>query len=161
MRLPLNILRSDQPDFRPIKENGKIYRLESDYSAKWTYITRDHEGFEYVSTVRIKVPKGFLSDGLSASRFAAIFGMGRDGIHRAAVCIHDFLYDHKGHFKAGQNYHVYMGELGWVAGEGLFSRKEADKLFYAMLRHYGVKSWHRWGAYVAVRAFGWIWWPKK
>lgn len=109
-----------QPDIRPVKESKMLYTLVADFT---------YGG--------ITVPKGFRHDGASYSQLL----FQRDGIHRAAALIHDYLYDLK-------------GELP----EGVFSREYADKLFKRMLKEYGVKSWHVFIAYKSVYIFGRFFW---
>jgi len=115
-----------QPDIRPIGESGKLYLLAKDFTAHG-----------------ITVPKGFRYDGASVPKIAWLVGLGRDGVHRAASLIHDWLY-------------VNDGEID----EGSYTRKQADDLFRDMLKEYGVKSWHVFVAYRATRLFGWFWWSE-
>ncbi len=118
-----------QPDIRPIKENGDLYELQEDYTYK-----------------DITVPKGFCYDGASVPRLALTpFGFQRDGIHRPAALVHDWLYVRR----------------GWNGDQQRYSREDADRLFKEMLIGCGVKGWHVAIAYAFVRAFGWIAWDKR
>lgn len=114
-----------QPDIRPVKESGQLYELATVYTAKLP------------TGNIIKIPAGFRYDGATSSQFL----FQRDGIHRAAALVHDFLYEKKG-----------------KVGNLRFSRKDVDKIFKSMLKQYGVKSWHVSVSYVVVRAVGWVWW---
>lgn len=129
MGFELNIEPNDwgdwpQPDLRPIKESGDVYRLYQSF-----YIN--------VDGLLIGADVGLVMDGASVPKAAWSLGLARDGMHRAASFIHDILYINKG---------VMPGRT--------FTRKEADKLFRDMLEFYGIKSWHVWMAYRAVRLGG-------
>lgn len=118
-----------QPDIRPVKENGDLYELQEDYT---------YHG--------ITVPKGFRYDGASVPRLALTpFGFQRDGIHRAAALVHDWMYAKRGRIEEHNRY----------------SREDADRIFREMLIGSGVKNWHVAIAYAFVRAFGWIVWYKR
>lgn len=110
----------EQPDMRPVSDDGKLYRLYKDFTL---------EG--------VTVPEGYRSDGASVPRYLW-FIMPRDGLHRAAALIHDYLYEVEGH-------------------EGI-SRKRSDRLFLDSMLWYGVSRWRAHLAYCSVRLFGWIWW---
>lgn len=113
-----------QPDIRPVKESNDLYELQHDYV------------FDFIGT-NFVIKKGFRYDGAS---YAALLFQ-RDGIHRAAALVHDYLYVHKGD-----------------VGGYIYTRKQADKKFKDMLIAAGLKSWHVWLAHKSVRALGWIWW---
>ncbi len=124
-----------QPDIRPI-EDGK-YRLAA------TYVL-DYKG------VTFKIRKGMIHDGASVPRLAwTISGLRPDGLLRAAALIHDALY---------QN----LGELpeGWALPARSFTRKEADRAFYDIMRAAGLSRYRSWIAYRAVRIGGWVSWRK-
>lgn len=106
-----------QPDIRPVQESGQLYELMEDFEAHG-----------------IVVPKGFRHDGATMSKLL----FQRDGIHRAAALVHDYIYEYK---------------IG-------YTRKQADRLFKKMLKEYGVKSPHVFLAYGAVWVFGWMYWSK-
>lgn len=109
-----------QPDICPVKESGDLYELRENY-------TFELKGHKYV------ILAGFMYDGASCANLL----FQRDGIHRAAALVHDWLY-------------VYQPP-------GV-TRLDADKKFKEMLLAAGVKSWHVWIAYRAVRLLGWRWW---
>ena len=114
-----------QPDIRPIKESGDLYRLNENYP------------FEFRGKSLI-IPINFLYDGASGARLL----FQRDGIHRAAALVHDWLYVHQ----------------GTLPDKTKYTRKQADQLFRDMLLQYGVKSVHVWVAYQAVRIAGRFYW---
>lgn len=88
--------------------------------------------FEYV---KIKVPKGFITDGASIPKVCwTIIGHPFGQALEAAV-IHDYLY-----FR------------------GLIPRKRCDKLFLKAMKELKVFGLQRWTMYRAVRYFGWIGW---
>jgi len=80
------------------------------------------------------VPKGFVSDGASVPRiFWSIIP--RDGVYTPAAVMHDWLY------KAG-----------------VMSKKDADIIFYKIMRECEVPLWKRRAMYCAVKWFGgWAW----
>ena len=117
-----------QPDIRPVKENGDVYRLHDDYV------------FEFKGQ-HVIVDAGFRHDG--ATRAKLLFG--RDGIHRAAALVHDYLY-------------AKRGQLTPVI---VYTRKDADRKFKEMLLEAGVKSWHVNVAYAVVRVAGWFFWRSE
>jgi len=135
-----------QPDLRPVKESGRLYRLMEDYS--YTLSLRPLQ--------RVKIEQGFQTDGLSAWRFAALIGLGRDGIHRAAVLVHDFLYVRSGRL-THEDYEEFHNGV-WCGQYKGFSREDADLIFLQMLERAGVKSFHKYVAYYAVRLFGRFYW---
>lgn len=120
----------NQPDIRPHSESGDLYILEDDfvYTANGEFIT---------------VPKGFKYDGASTPKILWWI-LPRDGVHRAAALIHDYLYEFEGNMPDGQ----------------AFSRKQADTIFYKMLKDYGVASWRAAVAYRAVRVAGYFFWKE-
>lgn len=64
-------------------------------------------------------------------------GIERDGEHRAAALLHDWLFRHKGRLP-GEYYQInFDGELDdtWTT----WTRKEADRLFGRVMREYGCK----------------------
>lgn len=107
-----------QPDLRPMCESGELYILMEDF----TY-------------AGLTVPKGFRCDGASVPRYLWHL-LPRDGMHRCAALIHDYLYvNHSG-----------------------YTRKEADFLFKSIMDDYGIVSWRAKLAYMAVRLFGGFFW---
>lgn len=129
----MGILAYEQPDIRPRKESGQLYILMQD----WMY-----RGF--------LVPQGFLTDGASAPKWTlSVVGFQRDGIHRAAAMIHDWLYVNKGTVvRANGSTFTY-------------DRLYADKQFKGILKEAGVKNWQAWCAYYAVRLGGRLYWNHK
>ena len=123
----------EQPDVRPVKENGKRYKLYQNYTYE-----------------NIVVPHGFQYDGASVPRiFMFLIGFERDGIHRCAALVHDWLYRNG-------------GKIENVADNSVttYTRRYADHTFYVMLKKVGVKSWHAKAAYWAVRLGGRFSWGK-
>lgn len=117
----------NQPDIRPIQESGDVYILNDD--------------FEFIAFgQRSIIPKGFRHDGATGA--GLLFG--KDGVHRAAALIHDYLYVNKGFFVDGLFYPV--------------TRKQADVTFKDYLELAGVKSLHIKFAYRAVRVIGYFYW---
>lgn len=115
----------DQPDLRPVKESGDMYRLFTEY--KFTFLDRE-----------FCIPKGYQTDGASVPRWAyTLFGFLPDGVQRAAALVHDWLYEHKGELD---------GEY--------YTRREADKLFLHHMNLAGLISWKARGAYLVVRLLG-------
>jgi len=119
-------MQHTQPDIRPIKESSNLYELAAPYSF--------HLGLELFI-----IPKGFKYDGASYAKLL----FQRDGIHRAACLVHDYLYVNKG-----------------CIGSVKYSRKDADKKFKTMMTEAGLKSWHINLAYLSVRLFGKFYWSE-
>ena len=88
----------------------------------------------------IEVPVGFHTDYATIPFFMRSYFSPRDRWAKAAV-VHDFLYS-KG---SGRDY----------------SRKDCDDIFFEGMEVLNVPSWKKWGAYFAVRLFGWYFWKKK
>jgi hypothetical protein len=82
------------------------------------------------------VPKGFQADGSSAASISSIIGIMADGRNRPAWLLHDYLYDHS---------------------NGL-TRKQADYIFYYMLKALNMGDFRAKLAYAAARLAGWIYW---
>ena len=89
----------------------------------------------------ITVPCGFQSDGASVPRafWRLIFPKGDEKALRAAI-IHDWIYR--------------THPAGWT-------KAEADKLFYELLKADGVPTWRAWLAYQGVKWFGHIAWNTR
>lgn len=120
----------EQPDVRPIKERGKIYRLWESYTYE-----------------NISIPEGFLYDGASVPLLiGALIGFSPDGIHRAAALVHDWIYANKGWVP------LTDGKMR------KFSRKDTDKIFLKILKECGVMHWHVALIYPVVRIFGGLHW---
>jgi hypothetical protein len=69
-------------------------------------------------------------------------GLRRDGVHRAAALVHDYLYRARGLMPQG----------------GRLTRKEVDRLFAGTLVVYGLARWRVCAMYLAVRLGGWAVW---
>ncbi len=96
---------------------------------------------------RFTVPKGFHTDGASIPRifWTMIGGPARSAFMEAAV-LHDWL---------------YVKDSNPEYGHPEVDRKEADDIFYGLLkknRVHPVRSWLMW---LAVRSFGWLHWKKR
>lgn len=90
----------------------------------------------YVEGLRVEVPQGFKTDGSSIPRpFTGLIS--RRFRYVVPSTVHDWLYT---------SHEV--------------SREEADVAFYLLLCHYGATSIKALLMFTAVRAFGWIRWPK-
>lgn len=103
------------------------------------------------SLIEYKIHKGFIWDGASISPFLAWF-MRRDGICRAASCIHDFLYTY-----GCIDVRYYQSKSKYFTGS-MYTRKEADELFRDVLIESGYPKWKAKIAYRAVRMFGSKYW---
>ncbi len=79
---------------------------------------------------KFNIPAGFETDLASVPRFLwAVFPPYGD--HLKAAVVHDYLY-----------------------GFNTISRVQADAIFLAAMKAYGVKAWRRWVMYLAVRVCG-------
>ena len=88
----------------------------------------------YIAHKTITIPKGFSCDGMSVPRL--LWSIVSPTIHPetiAGALLHDFLY----------RTHSY----GWT-------RKQADVLFYVLMRSDGFPRWRATFAYIGVRWFG-------
>ena len=122
-----------QPDIRPIA--WRKYRLEQTWAHKWKDWT-------------LRIQAGFLHDGASIPRWAwSLSGLRPDGLIRAAALAHDALYRYGGKLP-----------MHWILPAKTFTRKEADGLFYDLMREAGISRWRAYVAYKAVRAGGWASW---
>lgn len=83
----------------------------------------------------IVIPAGTTTDGASIPRLLwRVCGHPLQAPRVYAALLHDWLYRN-----------------GWHIG---ISRKEADKCYYALLRHFGVSGWIAGTEYYALRLFG-------
>lgn len=92
----------------------------------------------YIGHKTITVPKGFTCDGMSVPR--VFWGLVSPTIHQhtiSASILHDWMYR-----KHPQG----------------VNRKQADAIFYAIMRTDGVSKWRALLAYVGVRLFGYSSW---
>lgn len=115
-----------QPDIRPVQESGNA-----------VYVLVDDFVYRLPNGQAVRVPKGFRHDGASGAKFL----FGRDGVHRAAALVHDYLIKVKGFIPAETK----------KDGDIHMTRKRVDRLFRAILEDVGVKSWHVELAYGGVR----------
>jgi len=97
--------------------------------------------FEYETNIKpghiIYVKKGFLTDFATVPRMLWTIFPPWDKYGKAAV-IHDYLYDNR-----------------------LYERKICDKIFDEAMGVLKVPWWKRKVMYYSVRAFGWLYYPKK
>lgn len=139
-----------QPNITPVS-SGR-YRLEELYFYEWEYNDREY---------RLSIPKGYIYDGASIPRWAwSILGIGRDGLHRAASLVHDYLYYYDGKMPVGSLSVKEKDNWTPVLWPRPFTRKQADKMFCRILRETEppVKPWKRKVMFWAVRLFGWQYW---
>ena len=131
------------PDIVPISAGW--YELDEDYSYIFTY-----SGLH----LKITVPKGFKTDGASIPRWLwSILGVGRDGLHRAAAVVHDFLYKHQGRLPKG-SLQIMRKDGAWEDSDYTPTRRDSDKLFLNIMKDAGVILWRRRLMYRAVRVAG-------
>jgi hypothetical protein len=138
-----------QPHLTPVADSGDD-RYEVAAAFSWAWYA---EGASW----RITVPQGFRCDGASVPWIGTVLtGIGRDGLHRAAALIHDFLYRYAGKLPHG-SFCKNTGN-GWQPCPVAWTRKQSDQLFANMLAAYGVSKLRRRTMYLAVRAAGWRSW---
>jgi len=130
--MPITIKYLPQPDIRPNGESGdERYKLFQDYTFSFSCNGVDE---------KFTITKGYKHDGASVPRiFMWLVGFERDGVHRAAALVHDWMYEHEGEI-----------------GDFYYNRKDADQLFLKGMEYHGIKSWHTRIAYITVRGLGWI-----
>ena len=144
------------PEIEPLDEKlfGKnMYRLIKTFTYDWKFQINENHYSEH----EIIVPKNFIYDGASVPAAVTwLTGIRRDGKHRAAALLHDWLYHHKGRLPGGY-YHInFEGERDdtWAA----WTRKDTDRLFGRVMREFEYTRWKRVWAYRTVRWFGWLVW---
>lgn len=129
------------------------YRLVDEFVYDWQIPVGENE----YSRRQIVVPKNFIYDGASVpSCITRLTGIKRDGEHRAAALLHDWIYHHKGRLP-GEYYRIdFSGESDatWLT----WPRKDADRMFGRVMREFGYTRWKRMWTYRAVRWFGWLLW---
>ena len=126
-----------QPNIIPVKESGELYELAETFKID---IRR------FGGKKNLTIPKGFRYDGASVPRWLwSITGLSRDGIHRVAALVHDFLYENRG-FQENEKHEYWL------------SRKEVDDVFREMLIELGVADHRVFIAYWGARAFGRLYW---
>lgn len=93
---------------------------------------------------RFTVPKGFHTDGASIPRIFWTFigGPSRAAFMEAAV-LHDWL---------------YVKDSTTLQN---ISRKEADDIFYGLLKKNKVHPFRSWLMWLAVRSAGWLFWKNR
>ena len=144
------------PEIEPLDEKlfGKNrYRLVETYTYKWKFKIND----DHYSEHKIITPQNFIYDGASVPAFVTwLTGIRRDGKHRAAALLHDWLYHHKGRLPGGYYQINFEGECDdtWAK----WTREDTDRLFGRVMREFGYTRWKRVWAYRTVRWFGWLVW---
>lgn len=94
---------------------------------------------------RFTVPKGFHTDGASIPRiFWTLIGGPNRACFMEASVLHDWLYVKR------------STPLGPTV-----SQKEADDIFYGLLKKNKVHPFRSWLMWLAVRSAGWLYWKKK
>lgn len=131
----------------PQKGGRTLWQLEEDYFYEW-----EHNGSRY----RFKIPAGFQSDGASVPWFLPFWGRGSFGV--LPPLVHDWVIHERGHVML----EVFIGK-GWEYAYHYraasrytyipqFSRRDADRLFFRILREQGVRPrWLRRWAFRLVR----------
>lgn len=104
-----------------------------------------------INDLEFVIFKGFVFDGASIPRFAwSIIGLAPVGPHLAAACLHDFLYENRGHIPEDKGSVKFNDKLTKL----VFTRKQTDELFRDVLRVSCLSSFRVWAMYNAVRVFG-------
>lgn len=142
----------------PITVPMKVSEDSDDY----LYLLLEPFIYEWVANgkrYRFVIPARFLFDGASVPRlFWSLTGITRDGLERAAACIHDMLYGCRGIVPAGWQQVYDPFTRIWRDCPAGWTRKQVDKLFARMLGEYGVTRRRRRVMYLAVRCGGfWPW----
>lgn len=153
---------TEQPDILPVAEG--LYFLDEEYTYRW-----ESRGIEY----RIVVPRGFIHNGASVPRLVwTISGILPDGLIRAAALIHDWIYRCRGRLPWPTYQYKSPNALKtnpfgrideetmWCDIHGVWTRKNADRLFARIMREAGMSKRRRRAAYLAVRMFGWVAWRR-
>lgn len=83
----------------------------------------------------VTVPVGFVTDYASVPR--PLWWLFPPALGRGASTVHDYLYR-----------------------TGIVIRREADAIFYDLLRAEGVQQWRAWSMWAGVRAGGWKTWRR-
>lgn len=144
-------MKIPQPSLLPVSDFGDArYELERDYAYRW---------FADNGEWLVRIPAGFRTDGASVPWIGTVLtGITRDGLHRAAALVHDWLYRHGGKLPPGSFQQYRGGPNQWVNVPVAWTREQTDKFFAVMLRESGVVRWRRRVMYLAVRAVGWRSW---
>lgn len=121
-----------------------LWQLHEGYSYSWEFDGR---------LLRVWIPKGFLFDGASIPWFLRwIADRGRLGLK--APLVHDYM--HSRHGVVAVDHWETVGDQGggyWtIHTHQRWSRRDADRLFFRILREDGVEPrWLRRGAFKLVR----------
>lgn len=94
----------------------------------------------------ITAPTGFITDFASTPQIVWTLGMPKSGVYDSAACIHDLLYTLGGRVRYAQT------EDGWAYR--VYTKADADSIFYDAMGVLGVGQPKRWLMYKAVEAFG-------
>lgn len=93
----------------------------------------------------VTVPEGFVFE---ESIPTVLFSLSRPrGESKRAAAVHDYLYQNKGYFRFNDEF---------VPVE----RKQADAVYYELLRLKGVSIYRSWFRWLGVRLGGWSAWRK-
>ena len=130
------------PDVRVVPiAKGTGWKLKQDYFYHWEF-----DGSWY----RFMIPAGFQFDGASVPRFLRwVAGGGRFGV--LAPLVHDWLHHCKGKASV-RKYYTWVRRWDYYPLQKPFTREQADKLFFRIMREKGIKPrWLRRWAYKLVR----------
>jgi len=127
--------------------DDKLYLLQEEYTYEWS---------KDLTRYRLTVPADTLTDLASVPQPLWWWIAPRD--LREASILHDDGYKHRGNF--GARWQRWDGRT-WVAVEGVWTRRELDRLFGRVMRERGVSKLKRRAAFLAVRAFGWLAWKSS
>lgn len=136
-----------QPADRPVDDNFK--KVVEPWTCQWEY--KGNHRLMYV-------PCGYIYDGASVPRIAwTISGLRPDGEIRAASLVHDVLYRSKGGTKDLEGCRLENANGNNV----LVTRSEADWVLREFMKFAGMKAWHCFRAWYAVRMFGIFFWGRE
>jgi len=145
-------MRYNQPNIIPI--SNTLYLLVEDWRYEWEYDSN--------ISAEILVPAGFIYDGASIPRiFWSILGVTRDGVHRAASLVHDWIYTYDGRLPDGsvvRRIKMSDGSVKVLDTYDKWSRRDCDRFFKKMLLQTSLGWLKTQIIYIAVRCFGWIKW---
>lgn len=113
---------------------------------------------------RFWLPVGFQSDGASVPRWAwSLSGLRPDGLIRAAALVHDALYRYGGDLpESWMTWELRAREIDISRPlPKPLKRKQADTVFYDLMRRAGIGRYRAWVAYRAVRMAGWASWKEQ
>lgn len=134
----------------PVKGGRTLWHLEEDYFYEW-----EHNGSRY----RFKIPEGFQSDGASVPWFLPFWGRGSFGV--LPPLVHDWVIQQHGQvwvemFYSGIWIREMVSDLTHTYYRR-FTRRDADRLFFRILREQGVRPrWLRRWAFRLVRLWSLI-----